>query len=691
MEQEPSSPRRPAVAKGEASETPVSSENETEHLCDNAVLNKSESFYLWMCQQSETTQQVAFRRDIMDIEEMFDQLSSFPYKSRISGSFREGFRIDSDVDDMKWLEQIRVIWNSSQAESYEKHMYIYADSSESPPGYALLYLPMENNHDEDVYGQLSSVSIQMNNKLCISSSLLRLDELRSFPRGSIINEPCISERLGHLNYDHAICFASDVLPPFAVSWIERNLLWPPTDVVRRIVRNGCHFVAVGHKLRNHEDNEWRISFSLAEYELVRSMNHTQFLTYGFLKSIIHENINDKSVCAEYKMLRSYHIKTVLFWAIQQNTLHRWCPQNFLDGFWICFKLLLKWVYEGICPNFFIPENNMFLTKIHGSAQQQLFGALYSYYENGIESCLPINNALCTYTNRINENNLLSQEELDAEFFKEVEFISATSISSLDKFDIIEKSLEQLINLPLTQYQIVVLQTHVCSFLQSTAFLLHGVKMNRRTNKLTYIADKVSCQMLKLATKWGCLSDILYIVMYYYKTQRYREALSLLEKAKVKLNQPYFLYCGSAKGNPRTVEGLSLSNKMRRAVVVNISLNENIIYINELLPEQTCCFKKGFGKLRISPFVLLNMLTFLCSRHVDMIRSQRALNTLKSDVQNALEHYRRISYEILGICQEIAGNKDDALNSYYKSLEQFSSPPIQSATRQRIHDLQRSNR
>ena len=53
----------------------------------------------------------------------------------------------------------------------------------------------------------------------------------------------------------------------------------------------------------------------------------------------------------------------------------------------------------------------------------------------------------------------------------------------------------------------------------------------------YISDKRSCYMLKLAAKFGSVDDLLYIVVYYYKTFRYREALSIKEMTKVKLAQP----------------------------------------------------------------------------------------------------------------------------------------------------------
>lgn len=80
------------------------------------------------------------------------------------------------------------------------------------------------------------------------------------------------------------------------------------------------------------------------------------------------------------MLLSYKNSNIL--DSSTGSLFECCKRNFLKCFWICFKLVIKWVYEGVCPNFFIPENNMFLTKCHGSAQRKLFCRLNAIYERG---------------------------------------------------------------------------------------------------------------------------------------------------------------------------------------------------------------------------------------------------------------------------------------------------------------------
>ena len=93
---------------------------------------------------------------------------------------------------------------------------------------------------------------------------------------STVLGPCISGRIGTLEYDEANCFVSDFWPPCVSSWIDRCHSWPRLMLLMTSI-------AIGHKLGKHIDNEWRISFSQAEQKLVYAMNHTQFSTYGLFE------------------------------------------------------------------------------------------------------------------------------------------------------------------------------------------------------------------------------------------------------------------------------------------------------------------------------------------------------------------------------------------------------------------------
>ena len=113
--------------------------------------------------------------------------------------------------------------------------------------------------------------------------------------------------------------------------------------------------------------------------LVYSLNHYQFLCYGLLKIFLKEVINAENI---NPCLCSYFMKTLVFWVIQSNSNRQWLSSELLDSFWSCFKLFILWVYKGECPNFFIPENNMFRVKVRGNTQATLFNQLYDLYCKG---------------------------------------------------------------------------------------------------------------------------------------------------------------------------------------------------------------------------------------------------------------------------------------------------------------------
>ncbi|XP_062619200.1 uncharacterized protein LOC134280761 [Saccostrea cucullata] len=620
------------------------------------------------------------RREMVDFLEMMrNQVMKTRKKIMISGSYKEGFRLKkSDFDEMYWQNDHIVIWDIYQSQNYDlsRKTLILCDCSESPPGFALLEL-LTPTHSKSV----KNACMKLNDKLYISSSKYRQLTCSAVYPNSKEHGPCGSSVLRGGEFDTAQCFVCEFWPPPASKWIDRCHLWPSSDVVHDIVRNGCHFVAIGHKLGKHTETEWRISFSLAEQKLVYSMNHCQFLTYGLLKLVLKESIND-GLRNEEKLLCSYHMKTAVFWVIQQNTIPQWCPQNLLHCFWICFKLILKWVYEGVCPNFFIPENNMFLSNIHGKAQKNLFIRLHELYEKGLVSLLHIPSISITRVQnpRQPEYMLASRVSFELDLLLELPHkqLPLDDLYSCIRFF---SAVEKLIILPMNLYRVRMLQRFTSHALQNIAFMLHNfftsvarikayicATCSSVVNKQVYMANKASSYMLKLAAKFGCISDMLFIAMFYYKTLRYKEAISFIEMTKVKLAQPHVMYFNNSSPSKDAVMyifresfgGKSCSTKMRHAVAWDIFLNKKICYINELVQEQQSVLQSGFPLLYIPLYVLIHMLEVLCYRHVDPVRAQSALNDLQDLVHNDQGvyiqiHERDISWQILGICQQVTGN------------------------------------
>lgn len=657
----------------------------------------SESVCMGLCRIVGTSQQVAMRRDVIDISDAIElqKAGTIVGCKMKNGSYKEGFRLrESDLDAMFWLPNNRVIWNISQTRIYDKERYtlLLCDGSKSPPGYTLLWLPNERASDK-----VKRATVRDNGRLVVYSSKYRETMLSSVHPNSTMHGPCATGMLGGniLEYDDAHCFVSDFWPPSASSWKCRchKLSWPKSRVVDDIIGKGCHVVAIGPKLENHEGIEWRISFSLAEQTLVRLLNHYQFLIYGLLKFILKEVINN-GLSEDEKLLSSYHMKTAVFWAVQQNTTLEWGPQNFLHCFWISFKSILKWVYDGFCPNFFIPENNIFLSKIYGAAQQKLFSRLYGLYEGGLVECLLQSSSISPFVRDVqrdprlvistDEHILVSESEFDTELFREIIRDNYAQSSTdlrlcLRALRIVEKL---LLGSYLSQYQVAMLQKITTTILQNTAFILLNLQTDKHAvHKKVYVPERSIHLMLKLAAKFGFVSDMLHLAMYYYKKLRYKKALFVIGV----INSRKY----SSRG---ALVGKSYSKKLTRTVIGIVPLENEICYLNELTPEQRSSSENGKFLLHIPPFVLLHMLEVLCYRLVEPVKVQEAIDNLQSLVTNdqgvfVPKHVRDISWEILGICQQITGDHQAALHSFQQSLEQKPFNKIQTATINRMRNTQ----
>ncbi|XP_062598889.1 uncharacterized protein LOC134260338 [Saccostrea cucullata] len=582
-----------------------------------ALQHMSESVFMGLCVKLGTSQVVAIRRDAMDISEMLENQirTSDDVSMMWSGSLREGFRQEeSDADLMSWRNNHRVIWESSQSQYYSTHRQtlILCDSSDSHPGYTLLSLLSPS-----IYQIIQTACIRINNRVYISSSEYRKTRCSASLPDSIPHGPCASGILETIEYDLADCFVCDFWPPSASSWIGRCHSWPQPHIV---------------------------------------------------DDIVNQKIINNRICDDDKLLCSYHMKTAVFWVIQKNTLQPWCPQNLLECFWVCFKLVVKWVYDGVCPNFFIPQNNMFLSKIHGEAQHKLFMSLYGLYKKGlafllhspsIRSCIinVLHNprlSICT-----DEHTLISEAEFDTELLKEIHEYGNVPTWNIHTCMTFLHRIEQMIISPLlTQYQVVMLQKLTAEVLQRTAFILH-MEIYLSENKQRYRIDKISCHMLKLAAKFGCISDMSFLAMYYYKTSRYMESLSIIEMIKVKIAQPYVIcrYDIDAEMYIEAVGGQSWSTKMRQAVAWQIELDNQIHYISELIPLQMSRLQNRIPILaiRVPPFLLISVLEILCYRHIDTIKAQTALDDLQTLVHyqqaQCIDYYNRdLLKQILGICQ-----------------------------------------
>ncbi|XP_062570822.1 uncharacterized protein LOC134232863 [Saccostrea cucullata] len=669
----------------------------------------SEILYVGLCCEIGTPTEVTIRRDVLDMGDTIDEKISKISKDvdttrrMLSGSYREGFRFNtSDRDYMMWLcERYFLINDISQLRDYSSNLdIILMDVTDTPPGFVRLQLLTR-----PVYNFFTSAFVPLNDRIYISSFFLRqffvekCSSLMKYQHGHE-HGPCFSGYLSG-DVDIAFCFTCKYWPPQTNDWIERCFRhnWPPASVLKDILNNNYHCVAIGSNDTSVGNIfNWRFSFSLAEQKLVYSMNHTQFMCYGLLKIFLKEVIN-KNV--EEPLLCSYFMKTSMFWLIQIGHV-RWSPDNLLECFWKCLKYLILCVYRGKFANFFIPQNNLFINKIVGIARESLLNQLYQYYRMGV-SCLQLSSTVRSilepalsgpcdiqFSGRVCEeigcviNDLQMLEEL-----QEIVLMPC-------HFFLFLKSMDTLLNLSLSPYSSLTLQCCTADVLALTTFVILKYSSNSK-NKLMYNLGKMLCNMLKVSARIGTISHSLYLALYYFRTGRYNKALNVSNLVKQRLSEHFILYYTTPVDRHRyseEISHLSLSRKMKATWVVNLKFYYGIYFIEELILEQVeDKLKTPHGQFRTYPiFILVEMLSALSNyrlgNRAQYLQSLTDLHTLLlyDDGRYILPFHRDISWQILGICQQVVGDLHGALQSYQESLKQKSGHGTEMAAHSRIHNI-----
>ena len=285
-----------------------------------------------------------------------------PFTVHTVGSTYEGTKtegMNSDIDQILVIN-VPVITKESDADRHAGLLMV--EDETIPPGYVKLQPVVRN--DIGVKDKLFDKIVEtLTDKYQRPVIKLKESELPKYMFGKR-HGPAFTaaESSERMEQDYVFAFRHRDMPDCFRHWYtrKRRFHWPPKRLLKSCKSLGCLFVHVGHRRSDEFDLEWRMSFSLQERLLISNFNSVQLKCLVLLKMVKKDIIQKFTKC---ESITSYHCKTCMFYMVETTPTDMWRPNNLLNCLTMCLQLLMKWLREGNCPNYFIPSENMFDGKI----------------------------------------------------------------------------------------------------------------------------------------------------------------------------------------------------------------------------------------------------------------------------------------------------------------------------------------
>ncbi|XP_063436221.1 uncharacterized protein LOC134717655 [Mytilus trossulus] len=582
----------------------------------------------------QLTKKVGTEIDIRNRQRLFIILDMI-YKNHIpslkkisSGSLAEGLDLPgSDLDVMYVTYEVHDdIENIRDIKDQEQRSILVMEKSIDHPGFTRLKFIAKGQTELDSYTSTGKGSYFSINNF-FNTLKPKFGDLPLSLHG-----PCLSDP--NQNFDLAFCLRSKYLPTNVIPWAVRyRQQWPPNPVIDKIKKSGCLLVPIGPKIGSDSNLLWRISFSNAEKLLVHSFNLTQLLCYGLLKVTLKSILNKNEGVKD--LLCSYFLKTALFWVSEEVNLEMFQLPKLFICFSLCLDKLMLWVNNCYCPNFFIPEHNMFLGKIDQSNNKILLSVLESIKNGGIGGLITDLIAAENGFNRL----LRTQDETS---FIMVDFLFYRMCGSYmapisSRFYEVLSFIETLLMYEQSAFIVGACNYCKAKLSQHTA----QIPPQPTTINKDFYMNKRYHRHLQDGTATDAVSGWLLYASYYYVTGQYKATLEITE---------YII--------PR---------RMKVATIESI----NYVQHSGLIPEELVLEVQD-KDIDIPVIVMSHCLRFLCYYHLGDISSRkRALRDLHLTLKD--KHNMQLgklsdSITILGVCYEIAGDKNRAYQCYEEALK-----------------------
>ena len=331
----------------------------------------------------------------------------------IFGSSSEGtttFGLLSDVDylisqDILEVFQTRIEIQSTV--SKPDSLLLVSDPS-SKPGYIKLQLVLNGVPQIDVVPDLGipENELQLDNQgRVVITKRYYWASLKDEEHGPAFSTPAA---YGYAAKDMVQAFRCRKWPNAAMKWLKRiqDKQWPTKHMVEEMKGHSFFLVPIGHVGSLEKDLEWReCSLSKQERILMRSLNPTQHKCYILMKMIKKDIIQ---LIIGHESITSYHCKTCIFYVLENAPDLVWTSQNILLCTQACLQYLHKCVASRFCPNYFIPEENMFGGRINEETLARLNQVLESILASDFKFLVHIKSD--EFGERLHENSLMHEDK-----------------------------------------------------------------------------------------------------------------------------------------------------------------------------------------------------------------------------------------------------------------------------------------
>ncbi|XP_063409241.1 uncharacterized protein LOC134692694 isoform X1 [Mytilus trossulus] len=607
-----------------------------------------------------------------------------------SGSLAEGLDLPgSDLDVMYVINYVKIIRNKKNILNPVNGETLYVmETAIDHPGFARIIAVATDYRKSfrEQCGRCPKGSCTGTQFMQSTYGFLNV-YMRNCIRDSSIHGPCVSNK--DQTIDYAFCIRCKYLPHNAMPWASRHgRQWPPCFVIDRIVKYGCLLVPIGPKNLSDDDSLWRISFSAAERLLVHSFNFTQFLCYGLLKLTLKRIINTHDYVND--LLCSYFLKTALFWVSEEIDINTFQLSKIYHCFFLCLDKLISWVNTCYCPNYFIPEHNMFLGKINQSNNKILVCVLRSIQCGGIDGLIhnlfPLENEHHRFKSTKREFSFIP---LDLLLYRTTCLMMTTI-----RADILNdyKALSCIYSLLKSESSTYIIDA--CKMYKyHLSHIIVQLLPSPNTIGNTISIRKLYHRHLQNGTKTDAVSGWLLYASFYYVTGQFNVTLEITNYvlSKWSSNMMFIdvdkndLMITSYKHNVHSF--MTVIERMALATAQHVHYEQN----SQLIPEELQ-HTVEYSVMNVLPNIMSYCLRFLCYHHLGDISSRRqALRDLYRTIKDkVIISKNTVSNEltILAVCFEVSGDKDMAYNCYEEALqcEKYVCPAAEARKSKLFRDL-----